>query len=211
MSRRLITQSSSRSEALGILREPVEHRRPPRHDVLHPRLVRAALVVRAGPVEVLALEIDGGQGAAVLEPDGLPAGEVAGDLAVARCTGPSRERSRSMKSSSIMLRTMRHRAHLEVVGDVGHVGVADDHVEAAVLLGVGVGLVAGVDDGPAVHRLEADLGLEEVGALAPSGSRSARCCSPPPPCPRRVKIWRDAKKGMRCWTIRAKGTLRSMR
>ena len=56
-------------------------------------------------------------------------------------------------------------AELQEGGDLGHVGVADDHVEPAVLARVGVRLVAGVDDGPLQRRLEAHLLLEEVGAL----------------------------------------------
>ena len=60
----------------------------------------------------------------------------------------------------------RGRADLEVGRDLGQVGVADDHVQAAVLLRVGVRLVAGVDDRPLERGLEADLDLEEVGALA---------------------------------------------
>ena len=49
--------------------------------------------------------------------------------------------------------------------DVEQVGVADDDVQAAVAVGDGVRLVAGVDDRPLQGRLEPDLGLEEVGAL----------------------------------------------
>jgi hypothetical protein len=56
-------------------------------------------------------------------------------------------------------------AHLQQRGDLAHVGVAHDHVQPAVLLGVGVRLVAGVDDRPLERGLEADLLLEEVGAL----------------------------------------------
>ena len=56
-------------------------------------------------------------------------------------------------------------AHLQEVGDLGQVGVADDDVQPPVLLGVAVRLVAGVDDGPLQRGLEADLLLEEVGPL----------------------------------------------
>jgi hypothetical protein len=59
----------------------------------------------------------------------------------------------------------RRRAHLEIGGQLRHVGVAHDDVQATVLLGIGVRLVARVDDRPRVHRLEADLGLQEVRAL----------------------------------------------
>ena len=60
----------------------------------------------------------------------------------------------------------RRRADLEIGGDLAHVGVADDHVQAAVLLRIAVRLVAGVDDRTLERRLETDLLLEEVGPLA---------------------------------------------
>ncbi len=66
--------------------------------------------------------------------------------------------------SSIMREDQRGGADLEVGGDLGEVGVADDDVQPAVLVGVGVRLVAGVDDRPLEGGLEADLDLEEVGA-----------------------------------------------
>jgi hypothetical protein len=65
-----------------------------------------------------------------------------------------------------------HRQHhrggpdLEEGGDLAEVGVAGDHVEPAVLLRVGVRLVAGVHDRTLQRRLEPDLLLEEVSALA---------------------------------------------
>ena len=57
-------------------------------------------------------------------------------------------------------------AELEQVGDVAVVRVADDDVQPAVEVGHGVRLVAGVDDRPLQGRLEPDLDLEEVAALA---------------------------------------------
>ena len=57
------------------------------------------------------------------------------------------------------------RADLQEGGDLRRVGVADDHVESAVLAGVGVGFVAGVDDRPLECGLEPDLFFEEVGPL----------------------------------------------
>jgi hypothetical protein len=56
-------------------------------------------------------------------------------------------------------------APLQVDRVFGQVGVAHDHVEAPVLLAIRVRLVARVDDRPLHHRIERDLGLEEVGAL----------------------------------------------
>ena len=60
----------------------------------------------------------------------------------------------------------RGRADLEERRDLAQVRVADDHVQAAVLLRVGVRFVARVHDRALQRRLEPDLLLEEVGALA---------------------------------------------
>ena len=59
----------------------------------------------------------------------------------------------------------RGRAELQELRDLAEVRVADDHVQAPVLLGVRVRLVTGVDDRSLQRRLQSDLGLEEVGAL----------------------------------------------
>ena len=56
-------------------------------------------------------------------------------------------------------------ADLEERRDLAQVRVADDHVQAPVLLRVGVRLVARVDDRALQRGLEPDLLLEEVGAL----------------------------------------------
>ena len=66
--------------------------------------------------------------------------------------GFSRVRSRMTTPSSIIRSTRSQLADLEHRGGLAHVGVADDDVEPAVLLGVGVRLVAGVDDRPAAGR-----------------------------------------------------------
>ena len=50
-------------------------------------------------------------------------------------------------------------------GHVEHVAVSADHVQAAELCGVGVGLVARVDDRAVEGRLESDLVFDEVRAL----------------------------------------------
>ena len=73
-------------------------------------------------------------------------------------------RSTTMGSSSMRSRIARG-ADLEERGVLAHVGVAHDDVEPAVALGVGVGLVAGVDD-----RAAARGGAEET----PSQMCSAR-------------------------------------
>ena len=67
---------------------------------------------------------------------------------------------------------------LRKVATSRHVGVADDDVQPPVLLGVGVGLVAGVDDRPLQRGLEADLLLEEVGPLADSWYGTSSAPSP---------------------------------
>ena len=54
---------------------------------------------------------------------------------------------------------------LRKVDDLRQVGVADDDVQPAVLLRVGVRLVARVDDRALQRGLEPDLLLEEVGPL----------------------------------------------
>ena len=63
---------------------------------------------------------------------------------------------------------------LEHRGRLAHVGVADDDVQPAVLLGVGVRLVAGVDDRPAARRGAADALPDVLGALADGVGRAAR-------------------------------------
>ena len=79
-------------------------------------------------------------------------------------------------------------AELEVRRDLAEVGVTDDDVETPVLRGVGVRLVAGVDDRPLQGGLEPDLDLEVVRALAQleavlvtllPDARPARCRPPP--------------------------------
>src|SRR4029077_15550245 len=64
-------------------------------------------------------------------------------------------------------------ADLEIGRYLAQVGIADDHVQPTVLLRVRVRLVPGVDDGPLERGLQADLDLEEVGALADLEARAA--------------------------------------
>ena len=97
------------------------------------------------------------------------------------------------------------------VGDLGKVGVAEDHVQPAVLLGVAVRLVAGVDDRPLQSRLEAHLLLEEVGPLGELELDPAPRPPSLPTLPAPVKICRVTKWGMACWTTRANGTALSIR
>jgi len=59
----------------------------------------------------------------------------------------------------------RRRADLEVRRDLGHVRVAHDDVQTPVALGVGVGLVARVDDRARRGRGARDLLTDVLGAL----------------------------------------------
>ena len=56
-------------------------------------------------------------------------------------------------------------AHFQIGGVLGHVGVADDDVQAAIAVAVGVRLVTGIDDGALHHRVEAHFGFEEIRPL----------------------------------------------
>ena len=84
--------------------------------------------------------------AAVGQADLAAAGGVVADLA----DGPDRVLEGEVAEH--LARVLEHAqqdrrgADLQEGGVLAHVRVADDHVEAAVALGVGVGLVAGVDD-----------------------------------------------------------------
>ena len=107
----------------------------------------------------------------------------------------------------------RRGADLQVGGDLAHVGVADDDVEPAVLLGVAVRLVAGVDDRALQRGLEPDLLLEEVGPLAElerhvvgghAGQLAADLAGAD-------DTWRVTKCGVTWATIRPNGTSRASR
>ena len=87
-------------------------------------------------------------------------------------------------------------AHLQEGRDLGQVGVAHDDVQAPVLGGVAVRLVAGVDDRALERGLEPDLLLEEVGPLGElerhlAAGRAPAASLPTLPAP--VKIWRVMK------------------
>ena len=65
-------------------------------------------------------------------------------------------------------------ADLQIGRDLGHVGVAHDHVQAAVLLGVGVRLVPGVDDGAGRGRRARDLLADVLGPLGQAVVKAPR-------------------------------------
>ncbi len=128
-----------------------------------------------GPLEVLGLDVEGPHLAAVGQADPALAGDVVADLP----DGPDRVLERQVPQHGG--RVLQHgqkdagRADLQERGVLAHVGVADDHVEPPEPLGVGVRLVAGVDDGAAPgggrrHPLPDVLGpLAEAEDRAPGG------------------------------------------
>ena len=143
-----MTQSISRStrpKSLGLDR--LEGALP---QVEHPgdqrRLELAAVDEVAGPVEVLLLDVERAGLAAVGQPDLAAAGRCRGEISRIARIGFSIVRSRITTPSSIIRSTRSQVATLSMRGGLAHVRVADDHVQPAVALGVGVRLVAGVDD-----------------------------------------------------------------
>ncbi len=108
----------------------------------------AAVDEVAGLGEVLPLDLQRAGLAAVGQPDLAAAGDVVGDLA----DRADRVLHREVAHHHALLDHPQHQVaagDLEHRGGLAHVGVADDDVQAAVLLGVRVRLVAGVDDRPA--------------------------------------------------------------
>ena len=104
-------------------------------------------------------------------------------------------------------------AHLQEGGHFGQVGVADDDVQPAVAVRVGMGLVPGVDDGALQRGLQANLLLEELrplGQLEVDPLPSWVAVSDPTfPAP--AKIWRVTKCGVMPVTMRVNGVARSIR
>ena len=119
-----------------------------------------------GPLEVLGLDVEGPHLAAVGQADPALAGDVVADLA----DGPDRvlERQVAQHGRGVLQHGQQDAggAHLEEGGVLAHVGVAHDDVEAAEALGVGVRLVAGVDDGPAAGGGRRDPFPDVLGPLA---------------------------------------------
>ena len=65
-------------------------------------------------------------------------------------------------------------ADLQIGRDLGHVRVAHDHVQAPVALGIGMGLVARIDDRARGRRGPRDLLADVLGALAQAIVKAAR-------------------------------------
>ena len=142
--------------------------RPRLDDVRRARIRIAGVEQLGNPVEVDALQRQRGQLAPVGQRDRRTQRGVAADD-VHRV---HRAREREIGEVEAELRTLlddvEHQcggADLEIGGRLRQVGVADDDVQSAVLVGVGVRLVAGVDDAALERGLQADLDLDVVGAL----------------------------------------------
>jgi len=88
--------------------------------------------------------------------------------------GLSREKVAERDARFDHLQHQRGRADLEHRAGLAHVGVADDDVQPSVLLGVGVGLVAGVDDRPAAGGGAGDAFPDVLGALGQAERRGLR-------------------------------------
>ena len=136
-------------------------------------------VVKASPVgegkrllEVLGLDLQRRELTAVHQAHQPTAGRVVADLA----DRPDRVLERQVAQHDAVLDHPEHevgRTHLEQRRRLGQVGVADDDMQAAVLLGVRVRLVPGVDDGTRAGRRRGDAFPDVLSALAETEDRTA--------------------------------------
>ena len=125
------------------------------------------------PLQVLPLDVERRQLAPVGQAHPAPAGEVVADLAQ-RPDGVLHGQVPEDHPFFEHLQQGHSAAHLGVVGVLAHVRVAGDHVQPPVALGVGVGLVAGVDDGAAARRGRGDALPDVLGALCQAEHGAAR-------------------------------------
>jgi hypothetical protein len=119
---------------------------PHRQRLLLQRRQPAALGELQRALQVLRLNLHRRELAAVGEPHPATARDVVADLADGADGVLEREVA---PRARVLLQHAQHdrrRPDLEERRVLAHVGVAHDHVEPAEALGVGVGLVAGVDD-----------------------------------------------------------------
>ena len=147
---------------------------PHRERPLLQRGQAAALVVAKGPVEVLALDVEGAELAPVRKSYLAPAGDVVADLT----DRPNRVLQGEVADDHA--RVLEHaqqdarRAHLEKGRVLAHVRVAHDHVQPPEALRIGVGFVAGVDDRAAPRRRGRDPLPDVLGPLAETEDRPPR-------------------------------------
>ncbi len=114
---------------------------------------------------VLALDVQ----RARLTPAGQPHRPPAGDVMAHLADGADRVVQRKVAERHPRFDHFQHQrrgAHLEHCGGLAHVGVADDDVQPPVLLGVGVRLVASVDDRPAAGGRRGNAFPNVLGTLA---------------------------------------------
>ena len=145
---------------------------------LEPALVPEAL----GPLEVLGLDVERPHLPAVGQADPALAGDVLADLP----DGPDRvlegEVSQHRRGVLEHGEDDAGRPDLQEGGVLAHVGVAHDHVQPPEALGVGVGLVTGVDDRPAPGGGRRDALPDVLGPLAEAeGGPSWVCRTFPAP------------------------------
>ena len=123
------------------------------------------------------------------------AGDVVADLA----DGPDRVLEPEVANVGTGLDHPQHEvggADLEQCRGLVHVRVADDHVQPPVPLGVGMRLVAGVDDRPAARRGAGDALPDVLGTLADGVDRTTQFCRT---LPAPQMIWRVTRNGIRRW------------
>ena len=126
------------------------------------------------PVEIFALDVEGGDLAPVREPDPPGTGHVVADLANRTdriFEGHVAEHDLGLFEHA---QHERARADLQEGGVFAHVRVAHDHVEPAVALRIGMRFVAGVDDRSASRGGRADALPDVLRSLADAISRAPR-------------------------------------
>ena len=122
---------------------------------------------------VLALDVQRAGLPTAGQPHGAPAGQVVADLP----DRPDRVVQGEVAELHPGLDHLQHqggRADLEQGGDLGHVRVADDHMQPPVALGVGVRLVPGVDDRPGPGGGRGHALPDVLGPLGQAVHRAAR-------------------------------------
>ena len=143
-----MTQSTSVVSLSGSCSEVAHHVLPHLERLLLEGREAVTLREPQRAVEVLRLDVDRRKLAAVGEAHAAPAGDVVADLADRSDRVLEREVAPRRAVVFEHAQDDRSCAELEEGRVLAHVGVADDHVQAAEAFGVGVRLVARVDDRP---------------------------------------------------------------
>ena len=122
------------------------------------------LDVLADPLQVVPLQVEGGDAFAVGEANGLTQGRIVADPP----DGLYRVGEQHRVPDGPGLDSGEHQRgdpQLQKRLNLAEVGVTDDHVESAVPRRIGMGLIPGVDDRALQRGFETDLFFEEVGTL----------------------------------------------